>query len=118
MFHGVGDHSLPARVGRGPRLKQQSIRGVLRLHTVGIEVQVKRLRHPGKIRSRLGEPQVAGAVAIEVDPGVFERLITLRHDRHLRALDGADIALPGHGLGRPACVGRECVADLAHEQRR
>ena len=115
MFHGVGDHSLPSRVGRGPRLEQQSIRGVLRLHTVGIEVQVKRLRHPGKICSRLGEPQVAGAVAIEVDPGVFERLITLRHDRHLRALDGADVALPGHCLGWPARVGRKCVANLAHE---
>ena len=58
---------------------------------------------------------VALAVAAEVDPRGLQRVVALGHERHLRPLDPAHVALPGNGLvGLPRVVGI-VVANLANE---
>ena len=118
MLHRLDDLRLPRRSRGGPRPKHESIEGMRRARAVGVHLQRKRLRHSRQIGRFFIERQVVVAVAFKIDPGGIERLVAFGDDRHLRSLDGPDVALPFDGLRLPSGVGRIVVAQLAHEQRR
>ena len=118
ILHLLRRHGLATRRGRGLRLEHQPVGGVFGSRAVGVEVERERAAATGEILLADRERHLPLAITAQIDPGALERMIAFRDDRHLRALDGAEVALPLHGLIGLARVLGVVVPHLPHEQRR
>ena len=111
-------HLLPPSQRRAAGLKEEPVRRMLGRGPFGIHLHDERTGRPRQIARIHLELQVAASIALKIDPRRFERLVALGADHDPRALDGPQVALPGHRLALALHICRKLIPHLPHQERR
>ena len=117
VLHRLGHHRFAPPLRRAAGLENETVGGVFRRGVVAVHAEWEGDSRTGEVTGADFHPQVAMAIAPEIDPRRLDRLVAFRHERDLRLLRGPQITLPGDRVGRLPRVGRIVVAHLTDEER-